>query len=453
MKIVVFDDDPTGSQTVYGCPLLLNWGIETLRRAIRHPSPLLFILSNTRSLTEDLAILRIREICRMFTKARKLEGLTKDQIIFISRGDSTLRGHGYIEPFIINEEIGPFDATFHVPAFLEGRRTTVNGVHFLDGMPVHKTIFGRDNIFGYSTSDLPLWLQEKSNGVISAKNVDLLNIDILDFALESKEGMNHLLEWLFKLSGNRSVVVDAENSFHLEIFAKAIQTVRPQKRFLFRSAASLVNRLANLPTSKKVAKDFSALRLLDERKVSKPGLILVGSHVLLADQQLTVLLEEKDCIGLELPVRKIARVLEGAIPDLLLEDLEEEWLVKIQTVLSLGKTPVVYTSRGELSFSSSSARFVFGLQLANLMASLTKKVISKIGYIVSKGGITTHVLLSKGLALEEVELVGQILPGLSVIEAQVSLDKKTLPVLTFPGNLGDKNTLLEAWKLMEEREK
>ena len=35
MKIVVFDDDPTGSQTVYGCPLLLRWDKETLDKAIK----------------------------------------------------------------------------------------------------------------------------------------------------------------------------------------------------------------------------------------------------------------------------------------------------------------------------------------------------------------------------------------------------------------------------------
>ena len=33
MKIIIFDDDPTGSQTVYGCPLLLNWDEQTLEKA------------------------------------------------------------------------------------------------------------------------------------------------------------------------------------------------------------------------------------------------------------------------------------------------------------------------------------------------------------------------------------------------------------------------------------
>ena len=31
MKVVVIDDDPTGSQTVHSCPLLLRWDVDTLR--------------------------------------------------------------------------------------------------------------------------------------------------------------------------------------------------------------------------------------------------------------------------------------------------------------------------------------------------------------------------------------------------------------------------------------
>ena len=44
-QIVVLDDDPTGSQTVHGCPLLLRWDRDTLLEGLRHPSPLLFLLA------------------------------------------------------------------------------------------------------------------------------------------------------------------------------------------------------------------------------------------------------------------------------------------------------------------------------------------------------------------------------------------------------------------------
>ena len=93
MKIVVFDDDPTGSQTVNGCPLLLRWDKETLLAAIKHPSPLLFLLANTRALPPDLAAQRTREMCQSVDHILKSEGFLIENIFFVSRGDSTLRGH------------------------------------------------------------------------------------------------------------------------------------------------------------------------------------------------------------------------------------------------------------------------------------------------------------------------------------------------------------------------
>ena len=53
---------------------------------------------------------------------------------------------------------------------------------------------------------------------------------------------------------------------------------------------------------------------------------MVGSHVPLADQQLELLLQDSGCQRVELPVPRIARVLEGPTPDLLLADLERVWL-------------------------------------------------------------------------------------------------------------------------------
>jgi uncharacterized protein YgbK (DUF1537 family) len=77
----------------------------------------------------------------------------------------------------------------------------------------------------------------------------------------------------------------------------------------------------------------------------------------------------------------------------------------------------------------------------------------QLGYLISKGGITTQTLLAEGLALTVVALQGQLLPGLSLVLAGPSPPPPgggaPLPVLTFPGNLGDDGTLREAWRRME----
>lgn len=115
----------------------------------------------------------------------------------------------------------------------------------------------------------------------------------------------------------------------------------------------------------------------------------MGSHVPLADQQLEELLSDARCCGLELPVARIARVLEGGTPDLLLADLEREWLGRMQAVLRCKQTPVLYTSRGELGFGEGQAaerrRVCFGNALAQVTARLAAAVAPQLGYLISKG--------------------------------------------------------------------
>ncbi|WP_269621933.1 four-carbon acid sugar kinase family protein [Prochlorococcus marinus] len=449
MKIVIFDDDPTGSQTVYGCNLLFQWDQNTLKEELKNPSQLLFLLTNTRSLPSNLVEKRVRHVCRQLKQVINKSSINWEDIIFVSRGDSTLRGYGVLEPKLINEELGPFDATFHVPAFFEGGRNTIDGTHFLNGIPVHQTAYAKDRLFGYSTSKLADWLQEKSNGQIKASSVSLIGIQQLENASKSKEGMNTLIDYLLQLSGNKFVVVDATSSDHLDSFSFAIKSLLKRKRFLFRSAASLINSLSCIHSKYNPINDFSRLSLKDKSGISFPGLVVVGSHVKLADDQLSCLLAQESCLGLELNVSKLLKILNRDMQEEI-SILELNYVQEIRDILALNKTPVLYTSRGEISFETNIKRMEFGIILARLMARLACKFSDKIGYIISKGGITTHILLSEGLKLKSVCLKGQILPGLSVVCSNDN-DKEQLPVITFPGNLGDRTTLVQVWKMMEMR--
>ena len=98
MKFVVIDDDPTGSQTVNDCLLLLKWDYSTLIKGFESESNLFFILANTRSLSENDAKLKIEEICKNLKAVIASEAYA-EEIIFISRGDSTLRGHNFFKIF------------------------------------------------------------------------------------------------------------------------------------------------------------------------------------------------------------------------------------------------------------------------------------------------------------------------------------------------------------------
>ena len=458
LKIVVLDDDPTGSQTVHGCPLLLRWDQATLLEGLRHPSPLLFVLANTRALDPAAAAERVRDICRALAPALQ-EASERGWIggwQLVSRGDSTLRGHYPLEVDVLAAELGPFDATLLAPAFLEGGRSTVGAVHRLHGQPVHETPFARDGLFGYRHSDLRAWVEEKSGGRIAAGSVQHLTLQELEGPSEALQAR------LARCSGNATVAVDAEHPEHLEALAAALRELslpagaapspspaQPQpsqpRRFLIQSAAGLVGALAALPPQPLDAAGLAGLRRRDAQGRALPGLVVVGSHVPLADAQLERLLADRRCRGLELPVDRLQRVLEGPLPDRLLASLEADWRAQLEALLVSGLTPVLFTSRGERRCRHAAERRALGLALAGLMARLAAALAPRLGYLISKGGITTHTLLADGLGVATVQLQGQLLPGLSLVLA----GPDALPVLTFPGNLGDAGTLHEAWRRME----
>ena len=113
-KIIVLDDDPTGSQTVHSCLLLMQWDVETLRLGLRDEVPIFFVLTNTRALTPQKAAEVTREVCHNLKIAIEAEKIA--DFLIVSRSDSTLRGHYPIETDVIAEELGGFDAHFLIHA-------------------------------------------------------------------------------------------------------------------------------------------------------------------------------------------------------------------------------------------------------------------------------------------------------------------------------------------------
>lgn len=433
-KIIVLDDDPTGSQTVHSCLLLTQWDIDTLRLALRDDSPIFFVLTNTRAMAPDDAARITRDVCQQLKPALAAEGI--QDFLVVSRSDSTLRGHYPVETDAIAEELGDFDAHFIVPAFFEGGRFTRDSVHYLvvNGVPtpVHETEFANDSVFGYHHSYLPDYVAEKTQGRIPADQVErFLLADIR--ARGEAAHLTPMLDRLLALTGNRCCVVDAEHQADLNRFAADVLAAASQgKRFLFRSAASLLTALAALPPQ-----PVAAEAMAQYVRSGKPGTVIVGSHVKKTTEQLTVLLGEPGIVGVEVEVAQLAAGEAGARSSLL-----DHVLQQVHTIHAAGNTPVVYTSRQELTFPDSSTRLAFGQQVSALLMDIVRGLPADIGFLISKGGITSNDVLSDGLALPTARLLGQILAGCSVVITPPDHPRfPNLPVVLFPGNVGDHQAL------------
>lgn len=432
-KIIVLDDDPTGSQTVHSCLLLMRWDVETLRLGLADEVPIIFILTNTRALTSENAASVTQEVCHNLKIAIEAEGI-KDFLV-VSRSDSTLRGHYPIETDVIAEELGGFDAHFLIPAFFEGGRQTIGSIHYLkiEGKltPVHETEFAKDSVFGYHHSYLPDYVEEKTQGRIKATEVErFLLTDIRQGSLDR----------LMQLKGNQCAVVDGEIQADLDRFSQDLLTAAAAgKRFLFRSAASILTSLANLRPQPIAPEEMAKYK-----PTANPGVVIVGSHVKKSTRQLQELLKESDVVGIEVEVKRLRDHPQQK------EQLLQEILERVKQVYSETKTPVVYTSREELTFETIQQRLDFGIAVSSLLMEIVQGLPRDIGFLISKGGITSNDVLSTGLNLRSVRLLGQVLAGCSMVITENNHPLfANLPVVLFPGNVGNDQGLVTVYRRLK----
>jgi uncharacterized protein YgbK (DUF1537 family) len=431
-KVIVLDDDPTGSQTVHSCLLLTRWDQATLKLGLLDESPIVFILTNTRAMTATAAAETTRTVCQHLKQALTDTGI--QDVVLVSRSDSTLRGHYPVETDVIAEELGPFDGHFLVPAFFEGGRITRDSTHYLQVgdhlTPVHETEFARDSVFGYHHSYLPDYVAEKTQHRISADQV--LRLQLADLRSGCQEQLR-------QMSDNRCGVVDGEVQADLDQFAADLLAVTATgKRFLLRSAASILTSLAALPPQPIAPEDMAAYSRSDAA-----GAVIVGSHVRKTTQQLHQLLQEPDVTGVEVEIAQLlqdtpAHMQTGEHHDALLATV----LDQVHKIHASGHTPVIYTSREELTFADATTRLAFGTAVSTLLMDILRGLPPQISFLISKGGITSNDTLSQGLALASIRLLGQIAPGCSVVMAPADHPQfPRLPVVLFPGNVGDEHTL------------
>lgn len=429
-KIIVLDDDPTGSQTVHGCLLLTRWDVPTLKTALQDESPLFFVLTNTRGMSAERAADLTREVCMQLRQALaelQTAGVGINPIL-VSRSDSTLRGHYPVETNVIAEQLGPFDAHFLVPAFFEGGRITRDSVHYLMigdiPVPVSETEFARDSVFGYSHSYLPAYVEEKTRGRIQASQVERFLLDEIRADISGR---------LANLEDNRCCVVDAEQPSDLDHFChQLMESAARGKHYLFRSGASLLTSLARLPPQ-----PVAAEAMRQYVRNGKPGAVIVGSHVSKTTGQLAELLRMPDIVGIEVDVERIDTDRQGMLDDI---------LARAQTAFAAGHTSVVYTSRAEKTFADQATRLAFGERVSALLMDVVRGLPTNLGFLISKGGITSNDVLSSGLSLGAARVLGQILPGCSVVRCPENHPRYPLmPVVIFPGNVGDEQALARAW--------
>lgn len=424
-SIVIIDDDPTGCQTVYDAPVLFVWDTETIISLFQAKCHLFFILTNTRSMPEEEAVRTLEEVMESVIEAGKI---AQQEFIVISRSDSTLRGHYPAETNAIDRLLGNESMHCLVPAFFQGGRFTCNDVHYVkEGsylIPVGETPYSKDKSFGFTSSNIKEYVQEKTKGAVPEYQV--LSFSVEDLRLKGPAFVKETL-----LSTERKVCfVNALSQSDLDIFsAGAWEAIIEGKKILFRTAASFINSFACIPVKE-------TLKQRDLRgKSTNGGLFVVGSYVPKSSAQLYMLLDQGDVSPLELNVES------------LLNDKGKELIASLayqaSQLIKNGHHPVIYTSRELVSTNDVTKNLEIGKVVSDALVEIVRKITFTPSFIVAKGGITSHEIALYGLNMKRTSVIGQALPGVPVL---VPDDRPDMKYIVFPGNVGEEADLLKLFR-------
>ncbi|RJR32987.1 MAG: hypothetical protein C4576_28790 [Desulfobacteraceae bacterium] len=434
-KVVVLDDDPTGTQTVHSIPVLTEWNRESLEAELRNDSPVFYILTNSRSLPISDARELNAEIGRNLSDAGKAAG--RDYVV-VSRSDSTLRGHFPGEVESLAEAVGrEYDGWIINPFFLEGGRYTIGDIHYVEEqgrlVPAGQTEFARDRVFGYRSSNLREWVEEKTAGRIRSHEVASITLKDL-----RKGGPDRVTQILKALGRNAPCIVNAASYRDMEVFVHGLLNAEAEgKRFLYRTAASFVQVRAGI-----------APRPLLSREQISPctsggGLVLVGSYVPRTTSQLEAVLKIPDVVDLEV---KVEAILDQGSRDSELGRIAH----LVDGALNSGRDAVVYTSRKLYTTEDPQGNLLLGSRVSDGLIALLHKVNAKPRYLLAKGGITASDVATKGLNVKRAVVLGQILPGVPVWRLGEESRIPGLAYIVFPGNVGNSEAVADVVRLLRE---
>ena len=448
-KLVVIDDDPTGTQTVHNVELLTTWNSSLLTEALRADSHLFYLLTNSRSMPQSDAAQLNHDIATLLSTSSQT---TRTDFVIASRSDSTLRGHypaeiTALESGLSSAHSASFDGHLLVPAFFEGGRYTINDTHYVATptatsdtlLPAHETPFASDPVFGYKTSYLPGWIEEKSNGRWPAQQVVSIDLDLI-----RRGGAQAVAERLQQVTGDVPIIINAAGYGDLAVVVLGLlQAEAAGKRFIYRTAASFV-RLRGAVERRPLLKVSEIVRDTPDipSTQSRGGLVIVGSYVPDSSKQLENLLRIPSVIGIELPVERVIGD-EAAL-------VSREVGQQLEAAIRAGRVGVVYTSRRLITGANHAESLDIGKRVSAALIAALHEVTTQPRFIIAKGGITSHDVAQKGLGAERALVLGQLAPGVPVwrLESGPQSRFPGVPYIVFPGNVGGPESLSQAVRML-----
>lgn len=438
--LVVLDDDPTGTQSVADLPVLTSWEPSDFAWAFAQriggaPAPAVYVLTNTRSLDPGTTASRNRDVVTNALDAARSVGVA---LGFVSRSDSTLRGHFPLETDVIaaalqSETAVATDGVVMVPAFPDAGRVTIGGVHYLRGgdgvlTPVAATEFARDATFGFTSSDLGDYVAEKTGR--SADAVIRLDLSIVR---SGKQGIADVLDTAVDAV---PIVVDAVTEDDLRALSLGLEEAeRRGKKLLYRVGPPFVRaRIGQSERPPLTAGEVFA----DLDAPDSGGLIVVGSHVGLTTRQL-------DALVLRRPDARLVELDVEAVLDPIRQDAGVADAVRaVVDGLPHGEV-VLHTSRRLIRSDDPGQSLEIARTISEAVVAVVRRTIAAtpVRFVIAKGGITSSDVAAHGLSIRHALVRGPMLPGIVSLWQPSDGPARSIPFVVFAGNVGTDASLAD----------
>ncbi|MFE7083965.1 four-carbon acid sugar kinase family protein [Priestia megaterium] len=432
-KIIVLDDDPTGVQTMHDIDVVTQWDHEWIKKAFQAKENVFYILTNTRSYQPEQVEDILSEIVKNVHKVSQELNIPFE---IVNRGDSTLRGHYPLEVDVLTRELErtankKVDGHLLIPAFFESGRYTIDNVHYLKEnnklVPIEETEFAQDEVFGFSTSNLPRWIEEKTNQRYLSH--ECMIISLKDF----EKGIDRIVQLLMNVNHNTPVVINASSYKELDILSMALNIVTKKgKFFLYRSAASFVKSYSGTKDIPYLNKEI----LFNEEEKLNGGIVIVGSHVKKSSEQLSYLQSQLQIKSIELDVERLLNkhAREGEI---------NRATTLLNQYIEANENAVLYSSRKLIKDEVKINNLLISQSVSLAITSIVQNLRYTPKFIIAKGGITSSDIATKGLNIKKAKVLGQVASGIPVWKMGKEAKFPNVPYIVFPGNVGERETLKE----------
>ena len=439
-KIVVLDDDPTGVQTVHDISVYTNWDKDSIRQGFEEENNLFYVLTNSRGFTEEQTTKAHHEIAEVVDEVARETG---KEYIFISRSDSTLRGHYPLETQLLKADYEKntgktIDGEIMCPFFKEGGRFTIDNVHYVkygeELVPANETEFAKDKTFGYTAYTMPEYIEEKTKGEYKAADVTCISLeDIHNMDIDKIEAQ------LMEVTGFNKVIVNAVDYADVKVFCTALyREMAKGKVFMFRTAAAIVKVMGAVTDQPLLTREQMVVK-----ETTNGGIVVVGSHTEKTTKQVECLKELKDIEFIELDATLVK-------DDDAFEAEVSRCLAREEECIRAGKTVCCYTTRALITADTGDKEdeLRLSVKISDAVQSLVGRLSITPSFVIAKGGITSSDVGTKALEVKKANVLGQIKPGIPVWQTGEESKFPLTPYVIFPGNVGEISTLKEAVEVL-----